>query len=292
MRALRRALAGLGEHRLLAVAAASSVAVVLMLTGAFALVVDNLSSLVDRWGRDVQIACYLRDDVAEDRVFDLRAELLAIEEVASVAYVSKDEALQRLADALPGERDLLADLDGNPLPASLDVRLKPKFQDPATVEAVGKRMQRDEFEDVDWAGAWVGRFHAFVGLMRLSAVALGGLLLLATIFLVSNTMRLALYARRDELRIVRLVGGTEWFVAAPFVVEGALLGLGGALVAWTGLAALWGQAFRRSERALGLLLGSDASFFGWAGTLLLLCAGFAVGVLGAATAVLSAERDP
>jgi len=287
IRSLRRAFEGISEHRLLAFATVAAVAVVLTLAGAFALVAGNLSSVLDRWGKDVQISCYLRGDLTDESVFTIKAELEAMPEVVSVQYVSPEEALELFADAIDGMDRLLADLDGNPLPASLEVRLAPEHQKPSAVEEIARRIRRPEFEDLDWSQEWVERFHTFVSLLRLSTLVLGLLLLAAGLFIVHNTVRLAVHARRDELQIISLVGGTRLFAWAPFVIEGALLGLVGGV---TSIALLWSLhrwAFLALESSLGLLLGPEVlRFLPPPAMGMLVFAGVAVGLLGALASVL------
>jgi len=290
--ALRRALKGMAEYRLLALATISTVATVLLLAGSFALVLTNLSGVLDRWGKDVQVSCYLDDAVPDDRLFAIKAELEAQPEVVSVRYVSKDEALERFGEALAGMDRLLADLDENPLPASLEVRLAPTFQDPGDVARVAEGLRRAEFVDIDYSQEWVERFHSFLALLRLSSLVLGTLLLLAAMFLVSNTIRLAIYARRDELEVVGLVGGTRAFARLPFLLEGSLQGGIGAAVAIGLLGLLYRFAFVELQDLLGLLLGAGVlRFLSPAALLFILAAGVGVGLLGAWTSVVRAQAE-
>ena len=291
MRALRRALSGLREHPLLAVATASAVAVVLTLAGAFALVVGNLSGVLDRWGKDVQISCYLSPGVDDERLFALKAEIEAMPEVAGVEYVSSDEALELFADAIEGMDRLLADLDENPLPASLEVRLGAEHQRPDQVQAIAQRLRRPEFADLDWSREWVERFHTFVALLRLSTLVLGVLLVAAGVFIVNNTVRLALHARRDELTIIGMVGGTRWFAWLPLLIEGTILGfLGGAFA----LALLWilhRWAYLELQASLGLLGPELLAFLAPGAMGALLAAGTVIGLLGAATSLIRTKLE-
>ncbi len=288
--ALRRALKGMREYRLLAGATVATVATVLLLAGTFLLLVQSLSGLLDRWGKDVQVSCYLRDDVTDARVFELKAELEALPEVASVAYVSKADALERFADAVEGLDRILADLDENPLPASLEIRLQPGMQEPAQVAGVAETLRRPEFEDLDYSREWVERYYTFLEMLRLSSVVLGVLLLSAAVFLVSNTLRIALDARREELELVALVGGTRWFARLPLIVEGLLQGTAGGLLALGMLAGLHRYAFVQLQASLGLLLPAGAlDFLPAPAALGLVLAGSAVGLLGAWTSALRVD---
>ncbi len=292
MRPVRRALDGLREYPLLALATASTVATVLVLLGAFTGVILTLSSVLDRWGQDVQVSCYLLDSVDDEAIFRVKAELEAMDEVAAVSYVSKEEALERFGRAVDGMERILADLDHNPLPASLEVRLHETWQSPEEVKRVAAALARPEFEELDYSREWVERFHTFVSLMRLSALLLGALLLAGAVFLVGNTIRIAIYARRDELRIVRLVGGTRWFARSPFLLEGGVLGLLGGVLAATLLFGLHRYALVRLQGLLDVFVGADLlPFLPPRALVALVCAGGLVGLLGAFTSVMRAGED-
>lgn len=283
---IRRAVKGVNEYRLLAAVTVATVATVLLLAGVFLIVLGNLSSVLDRWGKDVQVSCYLRDDVSDETTFSLKSEIEDMDEVASVVFVSKTEALERFGESIEGMDRILADLDSNPLPASLEVRLLPNFQNPALVKEVAERLARPEFEDLDYSQEWVERFHTFLALLRLSAIVLGVLLMIAAIFLVSNTIRLAIYARREELAVIQLVGGTRWFARVPFLVEGAILGTAGSILALVLLAIVYRYAFVQLQASLGILLSEDVIHFLPPRILFgLVGAGLGTGLIGAGTSL-------
>jgi cell division transport system permease protein len=203
-----------------------------------------------------------------------------------VVFVSKTDALEQFGESIEGMERILADLDSNPLPASLEVRLLPNFQNPALVKEVASRLSRPEFSDLDYSQEWVERFHTFLALLRLSAIVLGVLLLGAAIFLVSNTIRLAIYARREEIAVIQLVGGTRWFARVPFLVEGAVLGTAGAIVTLVLLGIVYRYAFIQLQDSLGILVAQDVIHFLPVSILLALVAsGLAAGLIGAWTSV-------
>ncbi|MHB8620676.1 MAG: permease-like cell division protein FtsX, partial [Chloroflexota bacterium] len=153
-------------------------------------------------------------------------------DVRSVALVSKDQALQRMRRTLGSKANLLDQVRGNPLPASLEVSLKFASSAPSVA-----RMLRGEsvVESVDYKQSVVRRLLAITGFLRLA----GGVIVvgLAAIALFINTTRIAVYARRQEIEIMKLVGATDWFVRWPFIFEGMLFGLLGAAIT-AGLMAL------------------------------------------------------
>jgi cell division transport system permease protein len=289
---VRRAIKGINEYRLLAAVTVATVATVLLLAGVFLIVIGNLSSVLDRWGKDVQVSCYLRDDIADSSIFQIKSEIEAMDEVASVVFISKTDALERFGESIEGMDRILADLDSNPLPASLEVRLLPSFQHPALVKEVAGRLARPEFSDLDYSQEWVERFHTFLALLRLSAIVLGVLLLCAAIFLVSNTIRLAIYARREEIAVIQLVGGTRWFARVPFLVEGAVLGVAGSIVTLILLGLVYRYAFIQLQDSLGILVAQDVIHFLPVSVLLgLVASGLAAGLIGAWTSVARSSGE-
>jgi cell division transport system permease protein len=148
------------------------------------------------------------------------------EEVQEVGYRSKDEALKALEERLQGRQGLLRGLPRNPLPASLEIQLKPGYQNSLGAQRVVEKLRGvPEVEDWQFGSEWVEGFSAFVVLLQNLGLGLGGLLLLATIFVISNTIRLNIFARREEIEIMHSVGATGLFIRTPFYIEGVLQGI-------------------------------------------------------------------
>lgn len=250
--ATRRGLRNLAEFRFLNAVTVSVVAISLLLASTFAMVLWNLSHVLDRWGKDVQITAYLAPGIDEESTFRVKGELEALPEVEEVVYVDQRQAAEDFARFLPEAADLLADLPQNPLPASLEVRLRPELQDPSRIAAIAEGIRRPEFSEVDYSQEWVERFYTFLNLLKLSAVALGTLLAAASVFVIHNTIKLTVYARRQEIQVMRLVGATDGFIRAPFLLEGMVQGALGAGLALGLLYALHSGVFAYLQRHLGL----------------------------------------
>jgi cell division transport system permease protein len=208
--------------------------------------------------------------------------------VESVAWVSKQAALERFRASPFGRASLLDGLDENPLPASLEIVLVPEQRNSKGLEALVRTLaDLPGIEELGYGHEWVEGYSRAVALVRSVALASGAVLAFATLAIVANTIRLSVYARRDEIEILRLVGAGRAFVAAPFLLEGLLQGALGGLAALALLAA----GFRAGTGTLGggleLLLGyTELTFFGpWAAAALM-GAGAALGALGSAVAVL------
>ena len=237
------------------------VATSFLLLGVFVLIAVNLSSVMEKWGQDVQVYAYFDVGVGDETCFAAMEEIGARPEVATVRYVSRDEALETFHRLIPDADALLADLEENPLPASLEIRLHSSIRDPAQVAAFANEIDRPEFVELDYAGEWVSRFYTFLGLLKLSAVVMGTLLTIACIVIVGNTIQLIVWARRDEIAILRLVGATDRFIEVPFLLEGAIQGLAGSTLAAGLLWLAWRLLFVSLGDTLGLTAGSRLMTF-------------------------------
>ncbi len=249
--AVRRSLRNVVDFAFLNTVAVGVVATSILLLGMFVLILLNLSGVMERWGRDVQVYAYFAEGVGEERCFEIKEEIEALPEVRKVRYISKEEALETFRRLIPDADELLSDLENNPLPPSLEIQLTSELRDPDKVAAFAREIDRPSFAELDYAAEWVGQFYTFLNLLKLSAVVMGTLLALACLVIVSTTIQLTIWARRDEIEIFRLVGATDRFIQAPFLIEGALQGALGASVS-VGL--LW-VAYRLVFVALQDVLG-------------------------------------
>jgi len=243
-------------------------------------VASNLNEVVARWTQKVQVTFYL-DDRVEDRIRAILLDRLKEDPaVASVEPVSRAQALERFRALFHDLRGLPEDLGENPFPASAEVTLKPDHQSPDEVQRLVRDFEHAPgVEEVQYDLLWIERLSTAVRLVRGLGALLGGILVLAGIFTISNVIRLTVYARQDELDIMRLVGATRAYVKGPFVMEGMIQGgLGGLL----SVAMLW-VAFRvlaRDALAASDLLGRAVLFLPPELCVLIVGGGMMVGIVG------------
>ncbi len=279
--AVRRALRNLVDFAFINAVCVGVVTTSFLLVGVFLLILTNLSSVMDRWGRDVQVYAYFTDGVSDETCFRTKEEIEAHPEVAQVIYVSREEALEIFHRLIPEADTLLTDLDENPLPPSLEIRLRSHIREPEQVAAFAEAIDRPEFVELDYAGEWVSRFYTFLNMLKLSAVVMGTLLALACIVIVGNTIQLVTWARRDEIAILRLVGGTDRFIEAPLLIEGAFQGVAGASISVGLLWASWRLMSAGLRDTLGLAQGPGVLTFLSAGELTaFVMAGLVLGLAG------------
>jgi cell division transport system permease protein len=257
---LEEAFTSLWRSRLINALSVGTIAISLFVLGAFLTVASNLDDVVTRWSEKVQVTFYLENGLAPHIRQSLEDRLRADAAVESVAGVSREEALRRFRDLYRDLRGLADDLGENPFPASLEVTIRDGHRGPDDVRRLAERYgEAPGVEEVQYDLLWIQRLSTAVRLVRGVGALLGGILVLAGVFTISNVIRLTVYSRQDELDIMRLVGATRAYVKGPFVVEGMVHGGLGGLVS-VGL--LW-VAFRilaQDALAASDLLGQAVVF--------------------------------
>ncbi len=241
MRALRyafdEALASLWRGRESGLLSTATIALALFVLGGFLLVTANLERLGAEWSSTAELSVYLKDEVSAEERRVIETAVASSDAVSAHEYVSKSEALARFKQTFG---DLAAAIDGpgdNPLPASIDVHLRSGPGATAKVDDLARKLrQLPGAADVRYDRQWLNRLLTAISLVRGVGLVLGLVLTVAAALTVANVVRLALYARRDELDIMQLVGAPQAYVRGPFVMEGVLQGGVGALAALAGLA--------------------------------------------------------
>ncbi len=233
MYALREALAAFRRAPVLTGLSAAMVGLALFVVGLFGLATYNLRLALTAIEERVEVVVYLRDDTRQSEIDLLQSDLSDIGEVARVKYVSKQEALERARQDLPEFSDLFSGLDVNPLPQSLELELRPGARNREAVETLSKAAEAYPFvEDVRYGREWVDKLFTLRRVGAATTAVLGGAFLLVAALIIGTALRIAVFARRDEIHIMRLVGATNGFIRLPFLLEGALSGLMGGLLAW------------------------------------------------------------
>lgn len=231
---------------------------------------SELGKLEDR----VEIRAFLADGTPLEAAATALGDILAFPEVASANLVTPKDALERARAELGEFGDVF---DAGLLPASIDVRVKPGFRDPATVRALAARMQSYDFiDDVRFGEEWVAKLHQIRNAATVAGTTLGLTFAAVAVIIIGSTIRMAVLARAREISIMRLVGATDGFVRRPFLVEGAMKGaLGGVM----GLALTW-----VTNDLIGRMVFS-AQFFDVRVSMLGIGAGALLGLLASAFSV-------
>lgn len=236
---LRKALENIWINPFLSLVTLSTIAISMLILGLFSLIYLNVQQSLHQMGGELQITAYLQETISSEQAEVLRSKVADWPEVEGITYISKEQALARFRSQLREYAGILEGLKENPLPASLELTLMPQYGRSGNIKELSTRLGRlPGVADVQYGRKWMAKLRVFVEVMKLVGITVGGLLLIATIFVISNTIKLTFYSRREELEIMRLVGATDFFIKAPFLIEGLLHGLGGALLAAGGLSLL------------------------------------------------------
>jgi cell division transport system permease protein len=290
--ALANTLAGLRGSPVTSAVAAATIGVCLFLGGAFALLVANMDAILSRFGEELHVVAYLEPDLSQAQLDALMERALATPGVETVAYVSAAEAAERFRRTQPERAVLLDGLEQNPLPASVELRLAPDRRSGAAAREVTAQLAAlPGVAEIGGGNEWIEGYAQAVALIRSVGFAIGTVLALATLLIVANTIRLSIYARRDEIDILRLVGASRSYVAAPFLFEGLAQGLAGGAMGLVALWAAWRGLAPLLRGGLTLLLGDTTpQFLSAAGCLWLVGAGALLGLAGSAAALLQSRE--
>jgi cell division transport system permease protein len=257
-----------------------TICISLYLLGAFLLVNKNVGLLVDRLDEQVAVTAYLSDHLADEDRARLLGELRGNPLVAEAVYISQEEAKARFREYFHGLADLPDYMDTNPFPASLEIRLVQGQETPEAVQPLLDVLAKKEgVVDVDHDIRWVQRLGSVIGLFRVGGWLLGSIFLGAAAFTITNVMKLAIYSRREEIQIMQLIGAPLAYIKGPFLIEGALHGGIGALLAISFLAgsySLFQSYLRISANVLLSFLAVD--FLSQLQLLFLLGVGLTIGL--------------
>ncbi len=234
---LTRAWQGFWRNAVMSLAATATMVLMLLLLSGFWIIQAGLLAGLQFTEQKVEVVSYLQTNITDGQVQELRDKVAALPAVASVAYVSRDEALQRFRASMEaqGREDLTRYLDANPLYASLEVKLV----DPTRIREVGDVLRADPIvRNVINIEDLVERVLTVTNILRTAGSVLLVVVGIIVLFIIVNTIRLAVVARAEEIEIMRLVGASDAFIRWPFVFEGAFVGLLGAVVTLGILAAV------------------------------------------------------
>jgi len=242
-------------------AAVLSITLILILAGINLLVGHAFAQVLDGFRTKVsEISINVSDDTPLQTVYDFQAQLVADPRVVTVTFVTKDEALREFKSD-PQNAILATQIEGNPLDAKLDVRVK-NLNDVVAIDAMGRQWSGvDPTDPTNYQGDFVNRMLDLSEWLAVAGVALLIVLMIVSVVIVMNTIRTAVYHRRKEIEVMKLVGATEWFVRGPFVLEGIMTGLIAAAIALALLAVAYEPAVVQFKSDVGFIpLSYDPAF--------------------------------
>jgi len=266
-----------------------TMAMTLFVFGAFMLLQENLQILLKGWGSQIQINAYLEKSLDAGNVEPLIDQVRSLPGVLRVRHISQEEAWKEFQVTLGTQSGVLQGLPQDMLPASLEIAVKPEFRDTPLVDDLAKQIGKIKgITAVEYPQEWVDRLSLIVLAVQWTKWVLGGVLFVATFFIVGSTVRLALLARKEEIEIMQLVGASEELIQAPFVLEGMIQGALGGAVSVLGLWLLYLFLYQQVPALLGVIgLSTPLQFIDLPSVALILMVGC---LLGATATLFSLQR--
>lgn len=203
-----------------------TISISLLLFGAFILVFVNVNTWMRAWGQSLSMSVYLKDGVEKEVKDEIESIIKGLPGAEITGYVSKEQAEADLITALGEQAALLDGITTNLLPASFEIIFKKGKNgqtDPRSIKVLLEQLEG--VDEVQYSEQWLERFEGLMYILKVIGIIAGGLFSVAVLFIITNTIKLTIYSRRDEIEILKLVGATDWFVKMPFLVEGAIQGI-------------------------------------------------------------------
>ena len=275
--AIREALLVFRRWPTLSLLSTTTIAFALFVASLYGLVAINLHRTLQTIEERVEIVVYLLRGTPVEVVTVAIGEIESFPEVATATHVTAEQALERAKAELVEFQGIFSEFETNPLPASLEVRLLPGFRGSEAVRRVAERLEGYNFaEEVQYGGEWVAKLDRLRNIGAAVGLLIGGAFAVASIIIISTTIRMAVIQRANEINIMRLVGATDSFIRRPFLLEGCIKGaLGG-----VGALGLCYAAFSAVDALL-----FQSQFFTVAQSALVVGVGTALGLLASATSV-------
>jgi cell division transport system permease protein len=279
--AIIRAARAMREDTRLYLVAVSSLTVAFLCLATALWAIANLSSMAEAWGRSARMSIYLRDGASAEDVEQLRLSLEGLAEVRSIEHLTPAQAREQFVRDAELDAEL-TNLPADVFPASLELQLAAGTSTDR-LAAISERVTRfSAVEDVESYQHWFSRLDALLATGRIASTALACLVLLCVLFVVSNTIRLAIAGRKDEIEVLKLCGASDGFVRGPFLVEGAVQGLASAVLALALLFAVFLLARDQIDSTVAALAGVRTVFLSPVMALALVLGGAMIGAAGSA----------
>ncbi|WP_425058455.1 Cell division protein FtsX [Sporomusa carbonis] len=275
---IREAIISLRRNSLMSIASVSTVALSLLILGMFLIMVLNLNHIASTLENQVQITVYLEDGLSDRDMREIGARITKLPGVTQVMFIDKEQAMVKFKERLGEQQGLLTALgDTNPLPNSFEVKVdKPEYVKPVA-QAAG---QLKGVENAKYGQEIIEQMFNLTKMIRIFGLVLIVFLALAALFIIANTIRITVFARRKEIGIMKYVGATDWFIRWPFMIEGVILGFSGALCAVLILSQMYSTLTEKVYESLAFLPLIPKYPFLNRISIVLLVVGTAIGALG------------
>ncbi|MBN2707050.1 MAG: FtsX-like permease family protein [Deltaproteobacteria bacterium] len=220
------------RHPVINLISISIITLAMLLLALYLLAYGNVTRIVSLWRADLRLAVYLEDDLDQARLSALQAYCLDLRETKKVVYISPEQALANFKVTLGDDAVFLEGLTENPLPSSFEILLDEGVAELGDVERLARQLKRQAgVVQVEYGHRWLMHLFSFLRMIKYFGYLMAIFLSAVTVFIVASTIRLSLYARRDTIRVLRLVGATSGFIALPYFFEGIFQGVAASALA-------------------------------------------------------------
>ena len=276
------AVANILSNKIINILAVGTIAISLFILGIFLLVSANLSGVISEWGEKVQVNIYLKNEITQNNFLFIRDRIESSPEVEDYRYISQQDALKEFKE-LFGKYETFSDkLEEDVFPASFEIKIKSDFRTSDKIEKFTERFANiNGIEEIQYDRDWLMRLNTIINLIRLLAVTIGGILVLAAVSTTSNVIKITILSRKDEIAVMRLVGASNAFIKGPFFFEGLIQGLTAGGIAVGLLYTLFKIAKTYISTSSGLFFTYiDFKFLNTPEIILFIIGGTLVGILG------------
>lgn len=221
----------MADNTFLHVVTIITIALSILIASSIGLLFSNAGDVMNSWKEGIRIMAYVSPTAGEQDLTLARQSIEKMNGVSDVRFISKEEALADLKVQMKRQISLIENLDRNPLPDAFEIQMVPTGQTWEKIETLAAHIQSlSMIDDVEYGQAWLGRFSNMFNLFQFIGITMGVLFFMVTVFIIANTIRLALYSRREEIEIMRLVGATDAFIKIPSYMAGLIQGAVGGVM--------------------------------------------------------------
>ena len=281
----KTAVSNIVNNRLVHTISIGTITISMLLLGSFLLLSVNIRSWLGDWGESLSMSVYIKDGLDENEKAKIEAALAGLKGAEIKGFISKNQALINLKNSLGDQAGLLEGLKDNPLPGSYEIVFNETEDyrvDPEKIQSDLEKMEG--VDEVQYSKQWIERFRGIMNVIRIVGLIIGGFICLAVLFITTNTIKLTIYSRRDEIEIYKLVGATDWFVKLPYLIEGAIQGLLGGILSFIILFVVYSVFSVKTIQVFGLPV-IDFAFLSFEHSISIILLSIALGFIGGLIAI-------
>jgi len=281
----KTAFTNIKNNRLVHMISIGTITISMLLLGSFLFLSVNINSWLTDWGEALSMSVYIDDGLDENVRVKIESAIKSLEGAEVKRFISKEQALSNLKSSLGDQVGLLEGLKDNPLPGSYEIvfhETEGHRVDPKKIKSDLEKI--DGVDEVQYSDQWIERYKGIINAFRIFGLVIGGSLCMAVLFITTNTIKLTIYSRRDEIEIYKLVGATDWFVKLPYLIEGAIEGLFGGIFSFIILLAVYSVFSVRTVQIFGLPV-IDFTFLSFEHSLFIVLLSIALGFIGGLIAI-------